>query len=36
MISKYHEKHKERLREETRERYQNLSKLEKDKMQIKA
>ena len=32
MVSKYHQKHKERLRQEIRERYQNLSKVEKDKM----
>ena len=32
MVSKYHQKHKERLRQEASERYQNLSKVEKDKM----
>ena len=36
MVSKYYQKHKERLRQEARERYQNLSEVEKDKMQIKA
>ena len=36
MVSKYYQKHKERLRQEALERYQNLSEVEKDKMQIKA
>ena len=33
MVSKYYQKHKERLRKETRERNQNLSEEEKDKKQ---
>ena len=36
MVSKYYQKHKERLRQEVHERYQHLSEVEKDKMQIKA
>ena len=31
MINKCYQKHKERLRREARERYQNLSEEEKDK-----
>ena len=31
MVSKYYQKHKEKLRKEARERYQNLSEEEKDK-----
>ena len=31
MVNKYDQKHKERLRKEARERYQNLSEKEKDK-----
>ena len=31
MVSKYYQKHKERLQKEARERYQNLSEEEKDK-----
>ena len=31
MKNKYYQKHKERLQKEARERYQNLSKEEKDK-----
>ena len=31
MTIKYYQKHKERLRKEERERYQNLSEEEKDK-----
>ena len=31
MVNKYHQKHKERLRKEARERYRNLSEEEKDK-----
>ena len=31
MTNKYYQKHKERLRKEARERYQNLSKEEKNK-----
>ena len=31
MTNKYYQKHKERLRKEARENYQNLSKEEKDK-----
>ena len=31
MVNKYYQKHKERLRKEARERYQNLCKEEKDK-----
>ena len=33
MVNKYYQKHKERLRKEARERYQNLSEKEKDKRQ---
>ena len=33
MVNKYYQMHKERLRKETRERYQNLSEEEKDKKQ---
>ena len=36
MVNKYYQMHKERLRKETRERYQNLSEEEKDKKQKKA
>ena len=32
-LNKYYQKHKERLRKEPRERYQNLSVKEKDKRQ---
>ena len=35
MVNKYYQKHKERLRKETRERYQNLSEDEQDKKQKK-
>ena len=35
MVNKYYQKHKERLRKETPERYQNLSEEEKDKKQKK-
>ena len=31
MVNKYYQKHKERLRKEARERFQNLSEEEKDK-----
>ena len=31
MVNKYYQKHKERLRKEVHERYQNLSEEEKDK-----
>ena len=31
MVNKYYQKHKERLRKEARERYQNLSEEEKGK-----
>ena len=31
MLNKYYQKHKERLRKEAREIYQNLSEEEKDK-----
>ena len=31
MINKYYQKHKEKLRKEARERYQNLSEEEKEK-----
>ena len=31
MTNNYYQKHKERLRQEARERYQNLSEEEKDK-----
>ena len=33
MTNNYYQKHKEQLRKEARERYQNLSKEEKDKKQ---
>ena len=33
MANKYYEKHKERLRKEAREKYQNISEEEKDKRQ---
>ena len=36
MKNKYHQKHKERLRKEARERYQNLSEEEKNKRRKKA
>ena len=36
MTNKYYQKHKERLRQEARERYQNLSEEEKDKRRKKA
>ena len=36
MVKHYYQKHKERLRNEARERYQNLSEEEKDKRQKKA
>ena len=36
MVNKYYQKHKERLRKEVRERYQNLSEEEKDKRRKKA
>ena len=35
MVNKYYQKHKERLRKEVRERYQNLSEEEKDKKRRK-
>ena len=35
MVNKYDQKHKERLREEARERHQNLSEEEKDKKRKK-
>ena len=35
MINKYYQKHKERLRKEARERYQNLSEEEKGKRRKK-
>ena len=35
MTNKYYEKHKERLRKEAGERFQNLSEEEKDKRQKK-
>ena len=31
MVNKYYQNHKEKLRKEARERYQNLSEEEKDK-----
>ena len=31
MVNKYYQKHKEKLRKEARERYQNLSEEEKEK-----
>ena len=36
MTTNYYQKHKERLRKQARERYQNLSEKEKDKKQKKA
>ena len=36
MVNNYHQKHKERLRKEERERYQNLSQEEKDERRRKA
>ena len=36
MVNKYYQKHKERLRKETRERNRNLSEEEKDKRQKEA
>ena len=36
MVSKYYQKHKERLQKEAREKYQNLSEEEKDKRRKKA
>ena len=36
MVNKYYQKHKEKLRKEARERYQNLSEEEKDKWQKKS
>ena len=36
MVNKYYQKHKEKLRKETRERYQNLSEEEKEKRRKKA
>ena len=36
MVNKYYQKHKERLRKEAPERYENLSEEEKDKRQKKA
>ena len=35
MVNKFYQKHKERLRQEVRERYQNLSEEEKDKRRKK-
>ena len=35
MLNKYYQKHKERLQEKARERYQNLSEEEKDKRREK-
>ena len=35
MVNNYYQKHKERLRKEARERYQNLSEEEKDKRRKK-
>ena len=35
MVNKYYQKHKERLRNEARERYQNLSEEEKGLRQVK-
>ena len=35
MTNNYYQKHKEKLRKEARERYQNISKEEKDKKQKK-
>ena len=36
MTNNYYQKHKEKLRKEAHERYQNLSEEEKDKRQKKA
>ena len=36
MVHKYYQKHKERLRKEAPERYENLSEEEKDKRRKKA
>ena len=36
MVNKYYQKHKERLRKEEHERYQNLFEEEKDKSQKKS
>ena len=36
MVNTYHQKHKERLRNEAHERYKNLSEQEKDKRRKKA
>ena len=35
MVNKYYQKHKEKLRKEARERYQNLSEEEKEKRRKK-
>ena len=35
-VNKYYQKHKEKLRKQVRERYQNLSEKEKEKRQRKA
>ena len=35
MVNRYYQKHKEKLRKEARERYQNLSEVEKYKRQKK-
>ena len=35
MVNKYYRKHKEKLRKEAHERYQNLSEEEKDKREKK-
>ena len=35
MTNKYYQKHKERLRKEAHEKYQNISEEEKDKRQIR-
>ena len=34
MVNKYYQKHKEKLRKEARERYQNLSEEEKKKASV--
>ena len=36
MTNNYYQKHKNRLQKEVRERYQNLSEIEKEKRQRKA
>ena len=36
MVNKYYQKNKEKLRKETRERYQNLSQEEKEERRKKA